>query len=301
MKKYIIILLLVSFSALGLFIGKLLDLEAERVVTQLYERTPDGIILGLGEKSYENHHKKAVILIHGFLESSEVYDDYLEQLKVLDQLDVYVPLLPFHGRDLQSAAHFSNRKISDFLADYIGKIAATHKTVTVVGVSYGGAQLISLDKEGRIPDNARIVLYAPAAYIISNTTSGKLKVYAYSLFRNYCNYEFLGCSYPVLDSGDAAAREFLINEKNLRYKVLSAVKQLYALDDQVRDHLAEMNCPYDLIIAKDDNRVSYSDLNRVCQQNDFCTALVYESGKHVIHAGRHKEDLLQHIVRIASE
>ena len=301
MKKYIFLLVLAAFFASVLIAGKLLDMEAERVVTQLYERDSSGIILGLGEKHYENNHAKAVVLIHGFLENSEVYDDYLKKLTDLDQLDVYVPLLPFHGRDLQTAANFSNQKIADFLADYLGKIASAHTTVTVVGVSYGGAQLLSLDKEERLPDNTRLVLYAPAVYIISNTSMGKLKVYAYSLFRNYCNYAALGCAYPVLDSGDDTAREFLIYETNLRYKVISAVKELFIQDDQVRDHLAEIKHPFHLIIAKDDNRVSYPDQNRICQQNSFCSALVYESGRHVIHAGRHKDDLLQKIIGIASK
>jgi len=301
MKKIIFILLLITLIIAVPLIGKLLDLEAERVVTQLYQRNADGIILGLGGKKFEHHHDQAVVLIHGFLDSPEVYDEYMTRLKRLDQLDVYVPLLPFHGRDLQAAAHFSNTVISDFLADYIDKIAAAHKTVTVVGHSYGGAQLIFLDQEGRLPENVRIVLYAPAAYIISNTTLGKLKVYAYSLFRNYCNYESLGCSYPATSSGDIAARDFLINETNLRYRVVSAIKQLYTFDEQVRDHLEKIARPFFLVIAKDDNRVSYPDLNRACQQNNNCTALVYESGKHVIHAGKHKDDLLKQIVRIASE
>ena len=298
MKKTIFLFLLVVIVAIPT-IGKLLDMEAERVVTQLYERDSDGIIVGLGEKHYENNHAKAVVLIHGFLESSEAYDDYLKKLKDLDQLDVYVPLLPFHARDLQTAADFSTQKISDFLADYIAKVASTHKMVTLVGVSFGGAQLMILDKEGRLPDNTKLVLYAPAVYILSNTPVGKLEVYAYSLFRNYCNYRLLGCGYPAFGSGDDAARDFLIHEKNLRYTVMPAVKQLFAQDDHIRDHLAEINHPFQLIIAKDDNRVSYPIQNKICQQNSFCTSLIYESGKHVIHAGRHKDDMLKKIVEIA--
>jgi len=65
--------LLVGLVAGLLLVGWLLDGEAERVVQQLYPRTPDGIIKGLGPIAITNRHAQAVILIHGFQNSPEMY------------------------------------------------------------------------------------------------------------------------------------------------------------------------------------------------------------------------------------
>jgi pimeloyl-ACP methyl ester carboxylesterase len=292
---------LVSVLAGLLVVGWFLDGEAERVVQQLYPRTPEGIIKGLEPIAIKNGHPHAMILIHGLLESPETYHNFIEHTRLPARSDVHVSLLPFHGRDLSTARQLDNHVILRFLEDYIRSIGRGYGTVVVMGHSYGGALLAKLARQGVLPQGARVILYAPAIYADQNDLLGRVRVHGYGLFRRYCNYDALGCSFPVYVSGDAEARGYFEGKRSLRYQVVPATLEVFRLDREMRGSFRATPIPFDLILAADDNRVDAPRLVRDCQANSNCHLHVFPSGRHVLHEGRHRKAFEDLVLRLVAD
>lgn len=281
------IFLLVAFI---LICGKLLDLEAERVVSQLYSRDNNGIIKGLEPIVVNNHHKKALMIVHGFLESPANFSELISDIKNKIPMDIYVPLLPYHGRNLEKSIPFDNKVIVHYIKSYIDMLSKKYQSVTIMGLSYGGSVLTAIASQEKLPKNVHLILYSPAIFLKSNTAFTRFEIRFYRLWRNYCNYPTLGCNFPSYESVDETAKPTLEAEKTLRYKVIPAVLQLYALDLQNRDRLSQLAIPFSLIVAEDDNRVFYEKLKNACDENKkFCHFYSFPSGRHIIHWGKNKK------------
>jgi esterase/lipase len=246
-------------------------------------------------------HKKAIILIHGFLESPSIFANILPDLKNRLAADIYLPLLPYHGRNLEIAAQFNAAVASDFLSAYIDKVAAKYQSVTVLGLSVGGAILIKLTLENRLPKNVHIVLYSPAIYLLSNTTKGQWIAQTYTLWRKYCNYKKLSCFVPAFESADETARPLFYKEQSLQYKVVPALIEAYALDNALRSKFADISQPFDVIIAKDDNRVNVKAIEAACKENTNCSIHLLPSGKHLPHWGKDKKAFIDTLVNIVNQ
>jgi len=176
--------------------GKMLDLEAERVVRNLYTRDQEGIINGLQSITLVKGHKNALVLIHGFFESSGIYSMLIDDLKDKINMDIYAPTMPFQARDLETGAKLNSSLIVNETKQFLDNLSKKYLSVTVVGLSFGGAILTALAEENELPANVNLVLYAPAVYIKENTLINRLAVHLYGWWRNYCNYASLGCSFP---------------------------------------------------------------------------------------------------------
>ena len=274
------------------FVGFLLDLEAERVTDQLYDRDKNDVIKGLGTQEHVNGHKKALIWLHGFQDTPEAFASQLAMLRKQDLFDVYVPLQPYRGRTLQALANISNNVVLDFLEKYCAKVAATHEHVVIVGLSYGGAALLGLHHQQRLPNNVTLVLQSPAIYVQWNSFWGNVLIRVYGLWRKYANYPSIGAQTPSFDSGDAHAREFIRREKSLRYKAIPAVKFTNKLDDAYRDELANLTQPFYVIMAKDDNRVHYDKIYAKGMRNPNCHFYSFPSGSHMVHWSKFRHEIL---------
>jgi len=97
------------------------------------------------------------------------------------------------------------------------------------------------------------------------------------------------------------AREFLEKEKTLRYRVIPAIKQLHDLDSNVRDYFKEMARPYNLIVSKDDNRVSFRQLQAICNQQKFCTFYAFDAGKHLTNLGKQSQRFTDLIIALTEQ
>ena len=296
-----VIIIFLGLLLLGWSSGKLLDLEAERVVHQLYPRDHEGIISGLQPIILARGYNKALILIHGFMESPDTYSVLVSDIKNRINMDIYVPRLPFHGIDLETASRLDNQTVVRYIEQYINDISKKYKSVTVVGLSYGGAVLTELARTEKLPANVNIILYAPAIFIKTNTLAGRLEAHVYGWWRKYCNYPFLDCNFPAYQTGDEAARATFDTEKTLRYKVQPAVLQLYQLDSQNREGFSHINRPYSLIVAVDDNRVYFDKQKEACNANKkYCHFYSFPSGKHIIHWGANKKSFEDLLIKLAS-
>lgn len=282
--------------------GKLLDLEAERLVTQLYPRDDQGIIVGQQAQKINHHAKRALILIHGFSESPETYSEIISDLKNKTNMDIYAPLLLFHGRDLPTAAQLDNRVVLDDLKQSIQTLSKQYKVLTLVGLSYSGTLLIELASRQELPENIHLILVSPAIFIQSNTWFGRVSARIYGWWRHYCNYSVLGCDFPTYESGDQVAHKKFDEEKTLRYTIIPALRQVYELDLKNRDGLLKINRPYDLIVAEDDNRVDFKRQEIACKQNSqYCHFHPFPSGKHMIHWGGQKQKFERLLIKLAEE
>jgi esterase/lipase len=290
------IILFVIFIISSIFLsGVLLDKNAALRVQKMYVRDSSGVIDGLQAIKLLQGKKRAILFVHGFSDSPALFSDLVHDLKNKVDSDIYVPLLPFHGRDLQSFAQLNNKIILNDLELQINALAKKYQSLTVVGMSYGGALLTSLVNAKRIPDSVNLILYAPAFYLNGNTLLGRTEIHIYGWWRKYCNYSILGCKFPSYVSGDEASKSMFDKEKSLQYVVMPAVLQLYQFDLENRQGLRNIHRPYNLIMAVDDNRVSYIKTKAACQSNPYCHFYSFPSGKHIIHWGSNKkrfEDLL---------
>jgi esterase/lipase len=297
--KKVVLPIITSIILIALMIGNLLDWEAERVVNQLYSKDQKGVILGADTIEYKNHHQKALILIHGFLDTPKIFHQIAQLPQLQKKFDIFAPRLPFHGVDLKTAAKLNNDVVANHLANYINQTAKHYKEVTVVGHSYGGALIVEMIKNHLIHDHLNIVLYAPAIYIRSNNRMTNMQLNAYGLWRNYCNYSQIGCSYHLKNYDDKAKFYYQNYDISLRYKIIPAVKTLFKLDNMNRSYLQRMSYPFSLIAIKNDYRINYQELKKACQKNTACTFYSLLNGSHAPHISNNADQFNKILLSIA--
>jgi len=123
--KYILLFFVAFFCC-----GKFLDLEAERVISQLYVYDSNNIITGardiihinvsINKIGISNKHKtKAILFIHGYLSDPSWCTDIINKLKRKTNCDLYSLLLPSHGRGLRKASQLSNEDVEKFIYNKI--------------------------------------------------------------------------------------------------------------------------------------------------------------------------------------
>lgn len=282
------LLLLFFFFLLIILSGKILDQEAERVVNQLYIRDQNGVIKGLEPYPSVKHYSQALLLLHGFQSSPDTWNELIQDIAPKIKADIYNPLLPFHGKDLKTLSHFDMNILKKSLQQTIEKLSKEYQLVTIVGFSLSGALMAELAYEKVLPKNTRIVLYNPSLFLKDNTLFRRLQMHAYLVWRQYCNYPSLGCTFPHYESGDHSTKAKIEEQKNLQYDVVPAALQVYHLDLKSRDILAQIPTPFDLIISKDDNYLNYVDQEKACETNASCHLISFDAGKHIIHWGEQK-------------
>ncbi len=281
-------------------LGRWLDHRSEARILARYPRDAAGVIQGLAVPPHEAGRPEAVILLHGIMESPQVFEDLSRAIVARAGVDLYTPLFPSHGRDLQSAARLDNDEVRAFVDRTVRDVASRHRRVLLLGLSYGGVHTIDAMRRNTLPQNVTPVLLAPAVHTL-NASQNRVTSSILGLWRTYCDVAAFGCSFPVYQSGDETARPFLEREKNLQHVVLPAVRRVIEIDEANREYFARIDRPHTLIIARDDNRVSYDEQARACRANARCTLIEYPSGRHLLLHSAHRERVTDEILaRIAA-
>lgn len=297
MSKRRKIALCIAFGVLLFFtVGKILDRLSEAKILLRYPRDGNGVIAGINPPPVERGSRIAVILVHGIMETPEVFNQLGSAIIANTQVDLYRPLLPNHGRDLATARELNNDVVRGFLDHYVQAVADSHFRVLLVGLSFGGAHAIDMVRRQVLPPNVSLLLMAPGVYTVNHDLA-VFRLRAFGLWRSYCNYELMGCQFPVFQSGDDTARPFLIAERNLQHVVISAALRAYELDSQNRDAFDHLSQPFTLMIAEDDNRVSFEEQARSCHRNRHCTLQSFPSGKHLLLHSAHREQVIGTVLR----
>lgn len=270
-------------------ISNLLDREAESILSNIYLKDEQGIIDGAGPIEVRREGKEAFIFIHGFMAYPSGFKETIEVLhQKRPDVDFYAPLLPYHGRGLREAKKFNNRVIEAYVREFIKDKAQHYDKVYVVASSYAGAILSKLLLEKDFPKNSIPVLQAPALYLTKNTEKNRLKLIGISLFKSYCSAKILGCR-RTPESVDAVGYEQEVLKPVLGNIVVPAVKELFAYQVHNQNNLKEIGRPYWIVMAPDDNQVSYDKVKADCDKNKHCHLKIIPSGKHKFHWGAHKE------------
>ncbi len=301
-KKIIWIVAFVIVSILGLarLSSSELDKNAELVTNQMYKRDNNGVIVGAKSIVYQAGKQQAIIFIHGFASTPRAFTTLIEDIKNKSDSDIYAPLLPYNGRDLQTLSKTNNQVVLNYLEQLITHFAAIYKKITIVGLSYGGAQLAKLTMDNKIPTNATLIFYAPAFYLTSNNFLQRSFAKIYSHSRDYCEYKFLGCTYPSYESADEESKAQFANQADFPYLDVPALLTMFEFDLDNRYVLKNIHRPFNIIIAKDDNRVSFKKIKHDCDKNGkYCNLYMFNSGKHLIHWGANKKVFEELILKIA--
>ena len=151
---FITISILLFFLGMIWGISSLLDREAENILNNIYLKDAQGIIEGEGPIEVKRGGKEAFIFIHGFMAYPSGFKETIEVLKNnLPHVDLYAPLLPYHGRGLKEAKKFNNRVIESYVNSFIKDKAEQYDKIYVVASSYAGAILskLLLEKGGNAP------------------------------------------------------------------------------------------------------------------------------------------------------
>ena len=120
---------------------------------------PDGIIIGAEPIALAGSVSHAVLVIHGFGDTTQSVRALAEHLHAVHGWTVHAPLLPGHGRTLAEFDASSSAQWRAHVRASYAALKATHATVALVGLSMGGA-LATLEaaKDPLLP---ALVLLAP--------------------------------------------------------------------------------------------------------------------------------------------
>lgn len=279
--------------------GLILDNEAERLIDQLYLRDSNGVIYGANSiYPTKVKHPKALVFIHGFADTPQVFHQLIQDLTPNLHADIYAPLLPFHGRNLKQLKNLNNTAVEHFIQAELNQLSQHYQEVYVVAHSYAGTLLSRLIVQRKLTANIHAILYAPAIFIQLNTPIHSFKNHLYTLWRNYCNYAILGCSRAFRASDDERAQ---MGEISLQYKVVPAIHRLFELDRKSRTNISQIKQPFYLIIAKDDSRVESKQVTDNCKKNKpYCQLILLDQGKHMPHYGKNKARFERLLISIIS-
>jgi esterase/lipase len=300
-KKHIKSTILIIILLLGTLyiLGKELDKKDEIETNNTFKRNSNGIIVGAESIRYQAQHEQAIIFIHGFSSTPSVFAELINDIKYKADSDIYAPLLPYNGRDLKTLSQTDNQVVLDYLEHLVSNFARIYKKITIVGLSYGGAQLTKLVADKKIPENATIIIYAPGFYITANNFLQRNFAKVYKTWRSYCDYKILGCDSPNYSSADTYAKPQFAEQKDFPYINIPALITMFEFDLKNRDLIQKINRPFNLIIAEDDSRVSYAKIKNACDINHkYCKLYSFSSGKHIIHWGKNKQKFEELLLKI---
>jgi len=185
-----------------------------------------------------------VLLLHGFGDTPQTLSLFAKHLSK-NGFAVFAPLLPGHGRTLES---FARSRADDWIlaakAAFI-ELRSRCRVVSVSGLSMGGALAVIVAAEQ--PNIASLVLFAP--YL------GMPRWLKFAALTHWAWGRIVG---PVSANSPRSIQDPLEREKNLSYgKVTgSALYELSRVVRQARHALPQVSSPTLIIQSREDPRVS---------------------------------------------
>ncbi len=284
---------IVLFGFSGAFVviwllGKILDWHAEKTNSERFPRHENGIIQGIESRSRIRHHKVAVIFIHGYTDSPEIFDQIVDGIQ-WDEADWMVPLLPFHGRSLLEMQDFDPEVIERFVEAFIDSQFCNYAQLILVGQSLGSTLLIRLaHRKQWSPQKVQIVLMAPAVFLYDDTRFNRFLATFYPYFRNYISNRNNA-------SADALAAVRLKTSKKFHHTAVPSVKPLLDYCRFTEKIFQQLQFPHTILIAQDDNRVDVERLKQASPASSPSKWVVFPKGKHLLYWGQNVSEISRHI------
>jgi carboxylesterase len=204
---------------------------------------PDGIVVGASTIDLPADGDRAVLLLHGFGDTPQTLG-YLAAYIHSRGWGVRAPLLPGHGRTLDTFAASRATQWIDFARAELESLRGRYSTVAVVGLSMGGSLATILASEAS--DVQALVLLAP--YLSMPTR----------LRRAAQAHHALGAIVPYLGGGgDRSIRDPVEVARNLAYGFLTPrlVFELSRVVEQARAAAPKVAIPTLVVQSRQDNRI----------------------------------------------
>lgn len=209
--------------------------------------SPDGIVPGAEAIAHERKDAPGVLLLHGAGDTPQVLSELARYLYDRGYA-VRVPLLSGHGRALSAFAAVTSASWRGDAARAYADIQADHRSVSIVGISMGGALAASLAaRERRIEALVLLVPYLamPVAVRAASVTS---RAWGW-----LCPYFMSGGERSIHDPVAAAG--------GLGYGVFTpnALRALHEIAGDGWNALPAISAPTLAIHSREDNRISVSN------------------------------------------
>lgn len=285
----VFVALIVIFYAYNYFADRML----ETIHRSSKPHDASGVIIG--EEAVEIKRadaKTALVIIHGYTSSPSRFYHLLNFLKSnATDVDIYVPLLPFHGRGLEDFKSFNNNEIKKFVTTLLDQKAKEYENLVVIGESYGALVLADILKEPGQYQNAKFIFSSPAFFLNCNSAIDRFQIFVASKFMDYCP----SCYGPyTTDEYSKAHARYAQKHGVVCFKSFG---ELLKLDIVASDALVRIQNPYTIIASRDDDVVSITKIENACAQNPHCTAFIFTDGGHFVHWGKYAEDYKNYLIK----
>jgi len=218
--------------------------RADRTVTARLTIGADGVVVGAAPIDLPASDGSGVLLLHGFGDTPQTLS-YLATYLQAQGWGVSVPLLPGHGRTLDA---FATSRATDWIGaarDALGDMRTRYASVSIVGLSMGGALATILAAEAA--DIPALVLLAP--YLSMPTR----------LRRAASLHSVLGAVWPYLRGGGSgrSIRDPAEVQRNLAYGFTTPrlVYELSRVVARARAAAPRVTAPTLVVQSRQDHRI----------------------------------------------
>ncbi len=231
-----------------------------------------GTIAGAETIDMQEGSPDGILLLHGFGDTPQTLRLLADHLRA-SRYDVLAPLLPGHGRNVQA---FMGSRRSDWIAcarAAYAQLRATHASVSIVGLSMGGAIAAILAAENK--DARSLTLISP---YLEMPLAARVASASHWLWGSALGPRKSSNPRSILDPEERA--------KNLGYGVYSGrlLHELWRLANEARRSLAEIVAPTLLIQSRADPRIAPAVAERALERLGAPEKrlLWVEGGGHII-------------------
>ena len=306
-KKYRIPASVISSAILILFLGLYIhnyfvDRQLERLHENSNLKTDVGIVEGEGNFEEKSDSDTAVIIIHGFTSSPSRFYHLRKKLSAhskINPIDIYVPLLPYHGRSLEDFKEFDHSKIKKFVRIFLEKKRAAYKKIILIAESYGSLVLLDILKDHPHLKPEKLIFSSPALYLKANTPFNRKIMSVISPFMDYCTSAFLGCYKPYIVDKNTARHATHAKKHGVVF--VNPTRKLFEIDNKMQIFFENLEISHEVILGGSDYTVGIKEIIHSCNNNKpHCSMSLYRGG-HLVHWGPDAEKYENHILKCIEE
>jgi len=202
------------------------------------------IVEGAGTIDLQEEGSHGALLLHGFGDTPQTLTLLAKRLKSAGY-GVYVPLLPGHGRSMDAFLKSGADVWAQAARSAFVEMRRRHQSVSVVGLSMGGALAVALSAEVR--DIPALALIAPYVEMPRSLRAAASTHWLWGRFAGEVSAQNLQSIHDPIE-----------REKNLAYGSVtgSALYQLLKVVRRARKALPDVKAPTLLIQSREDPRCS---------------------------------------------